>query len=41
MLFERSVGIGDVCLMMFAVMDLHGTRIDVRRERVMLVWKIG
>ena len=34
MIFEEIVGVGDVRLVVFAVMDFHRLRVDVRREGV-------
>ena len=39
MLGERVVEVGDVGLVMLAVMDLHRLRIDVRLERRKVVWQ--
>jgi hypothetical protein len=41
MLLERGIQIGNVRLMMLAVMDLHRLRIDVRFESSEVVWKLG
>ncbi len=38
MLVERAIEIRDVGLMMLAVMNLHGLRVDVWFERV---WSVG
>jgi len=34
MIFQKIIGIGDVGLVVFRVMDLHRLRIDVRHEGV-------
>src|SRR4030067_693238 len=41
MILDRAVEIGDVCLVMFIVMDGHGLRVYVGFERINRVWKFG
>src|SRR5262245_32845075 len=41
MFFERGVQVGDVCLVMLPVMNLHRLRVDVRLERGEVVRKLG
>ena len=41
MLVEGGVQIGDICLMMLSVMDLHRQRVDVRLERGEIVRQFG
>jgi hypothetical protein len=41
MFVERGVEIGDVCLVMLPVMNLHRLRVDVRLERGEIVRKLG
>src|SRR4030095_10598451 len=39
-LLEGGIQVGDIALMMLAVMDLHRLRIDVRLERGEVVWEL-
>src|SRR2546422_11196240 len=41
MFVQRIVEVGDVGLMMFAVVDLHRLRVDVRLEGGEVVWQRG
>ena len=40
-LLERGVQVGDICLVMLPVMNLHRLRVDVRLERAEVIRELG